>query len=229
MSPYSLHSQHSAVSVMMTDDETWESKFLDRHKRLLGAWSTRQVPICQTCSHLPLSPPDHPRAAPRLSELSWVPRLLGKAGASSSFLHFLFQILSQMPQHPRPGIAGPSCVKEHQAVSVLPQISTWEVPTYTFCEAAMALSPPLWHVAHIRHCQQDWLGFLRVLSSLLRHCWGEQELESLSPLSFQLVVPLLCILKLVPCDIRILPGIYISKLARSNAVAQQHNHLMCLF
>lgn len=48
MPPYSLHSQHSVVSVMVTDDETWESKSPDRHKRLCL--------VCQTGSHLPFPP-----------------------------------------------------------------------------------------------------------------------------------------------------------------------------
>lgn len=50
-----------------------------------------------------LSPLDHPRAAPGLSELNWALRLHGKTGASSYIWSSLFQIHPKVPQHPHPG------------------------------------------------------------------------------------------------------------------------------
>lgn len=62
----------------MTDDETWESKFLDRHQRLLGAWSASQVLIC----------PSSPRPSQRCSRALWA-----KLSSQAAWKHRCQQLL----------------------------------------------------------------------------------------------------------------------------------------
>lgn len=154
-SPYSLHLQHSVVSVK-TDDEAWVSKFLDRHKRLLGPQSARQA------ARIPLFSPDHPWAAPGLSGLSWVPRLLRQAAARSPSLYVVFHNQPKIPQHPRLGVAeklniaeiqlcekaagcGCSTPNQHMGLTTLHVLWSWNGPFST--------SP----ICGIHRCRQDWL------------------------------------------------------------------------
>lgn len=154
-SPYSLHLQHSVVSVK-ADDEAWVSKFLDRHKRLLGPQSARQA------ARIPLFSPDHPWAAPGLSGLSWVPRLLRQAAARSPSLYVVFHNQPKIPQHPRLGVAeklniaeiqlcekaagcGCSAPNQHMGLTTLHVLWSWNSPFPT--------SP----ICGIHCCRQDWL------------------------------------------------------------------------